>query len=147
MGTRAIYTFKDKNQAVHVYKHYDGYPEGAVQFINNAIPHAWPLPRFKADEFASAFVKANKPERGGDVRLVNKELPWEYASDVEFWYIITQHPRTKALWVDIKKSNWYDSVITEDYWVGTLAEALDKWYSEQWKEKILAPIQSVDLVV
>jgi hypothetical protein len=37
MGTRAIYTFKDKSQAVHVYKHYDGYPEGAVQFINQNV--------------------------------------------------------------------------------------------------------------
>ena len=40
-----------------VYKHSDG----AVCWINKALEHAWPLPRFEADEFAAAFVAANKP--------------------------------------------------------------------------------------
>ena len=45
-----------------VYKHSDGYPYGAVCWITKALEHAWPLPRFEADEFAAAFVvAANKP--------------------------------------------------------------------------------------
>jgi hypothetical protein len=68
MGTRAVYTFIDKDYRHSVYKHWDGYPQWACKFIANAVPLAWPLPRFEADEFAAAFVAANKKE-GGDVRL------------------------------------------------------------------------------
>jgi hypothetical protein len=45
---------------VTIYKHSDGYPEGAVCWITRALEFAWPLPRFEADEFAAAFVAANK---------------------------------------------------------------------------------------
>ncbi len=45
---------------VTVYKHRDGYPSGAAQAIEAALPCAWPLPRFEPDEFAAAFVRANK---------------------------------------------------------------------------------------
>lgn len=60
MSTRAMYSFIDKGETVHVYKHHDGYPEGAAVAINNAILFAWQLPRFEANEFAAAFVAINK---------------------------------------------------------------------------------------
>lgn len=68
MSTRAVYTFIgcaefDRGERHHVYKHCDGYPSGAADAIAAAIPLAWPLPRFEADEFAAAFVAGNK-ERG-----------------------------------------------------------------------------------
>ena len=68
MGTRAVYTFIDEDDRHSVYKHWDGYPTQACRFIANALPLAWPLPRFEADEFAAAFVAANKKE-AGDIRL------------------------------------------------------------------------------
>jgi hypothetical protein len=65
MSTRACYRFIDPDtndpEVVTVYKHSDGYPDGAVCWISKALEHAWPLPRFEADEFAAAFVAANKP--------------------------------------------------------------------------------------
>ena len=65
MSTRACYRFIDPAltdpEVVTVYKHSDGYPDGAVCWITKALEHAWPLPRFEADEFAAAFVAANKP--------------------------------------------------------------------------------------
>jgi hypothetical protein len=65
MSTRACYRFIDPDtsdpEVVTVYKHSDGYPDGAVCWITKALEHAWPLPRFEADEFATAFVAANKP--------------------------------------------------------------------------------------
>jgi hypothetical protein len=78
MSTRAVYTFRDQDSQHAVYKHYDGYPTEALGFIENALARAWPLPRFEADEFAAAFVAANKtssgnvylttgPERHGDL--------------------------------------------------------------------------------
>ncbi len=69
MGTRAVYTFIDERSSVSIYKHWDGSPAWACRFIANALPLAWPLPRFEAEEFAAAFVAANK-KGGGDIYLV-----------------------------------------------------------------------------
>lgn len=68
MSTRAIFTFIDGNEKHHVYKHSDGYPKGAAQALTAALAYAWQLPRFEADEFAAAFVAANKSY------YINREL-------------------------------------------------------------------------
>ena len=66
MSTRACYRFIPDNGpndwpgVVTVYKHHDGYPTGAAKAIEAALDYAWQLPRFEADEFAAAFVAANK---------------------------------------------------------------------------------------
>ena len=102
MSTRAIYTFYDSANEVHVYKHHDGYPYnggrrihngetfegGGLVWIKDAKGFAWDLPRFEADEFAASFVKANKSV-GGGVRLIGDQQPWEYASDCEYWYKVS----------------------------------------------------------
>lgn len=82
MGTRAVFTFKDEDQSFSVYTQYDGYPEGAAEFLTKALPFAWALPRFEPDEFAAAFVAANK-EKGGSIRLTtgadaHVDLDYEY---------------------------------------------------------------------
>lgn len=70
MSTRGVYIFKDKNGGeFHVYKHWDNYPSGACEFLVDAMKKAWQLPRFEADEFACAFIAANKDCEGG-VRLI-----------------------------------------------------------------------------
>lgn len=77
MSTKAIYRFWDnrnRDEEYFVYKHYDNYPQGAVHHIQKATAHAWPFPRYEADEFASAFVAANKNPRGGEVRLISNHL-------------------------------------------------------------------------
>ncbi len=102
MSTNAVYFFDDtfKNDRgttniCAVYKHYDNYPEGAASHIEAAKDYAWKLPRFEADEFASAFVAANKNKDGGEIKLiplfehtsrpeVMKDYPW-----CEFFYDIT----------------------------------------------------------
>ena len=96
MSTRAMYTFYASDSEIHVYKHHDGYPYckfpegegGGLVWINEAKKFAWDLPRFEADEFASAFVAANKSD-GGGVRLVGDKRPWEFASDCEYWYKVS----------------------------------------------------------
>lgn len=84
MSTRGLYTFKDEYHSITVYVHFDNYPTGAVQKIEDALKYAWKLPRFEADEFAAAFVAANKTG-GGDVRLTNN------ATDMgqDYHYFIT----------------------------------------------------------
>lgn len=75
MSTRAMYTFFDETikSGYHVYKHHDGYPTGAAEHIERARPHAWPLGRFEADEFAAAFVAGNKsPYINQELELLRK---------------------------------------------------------------------------
>lgn len=94
MSTRACYRFTDPNskEIFTIYKHHDGYPSGAAEAIANALPHAWPLPRFEADEFAAAFCAGNKESPGG-VRVVNKPgkaAAYKFASDIEYVYDISR---------------------------------------------------------
>jgi len=60
MSTRAIYSFDTDYGMVHVYKHHDGYPTGAADALKAAQAYAWPLPRYEGDDYAAAFVAANK---------------------------------------------------------------------------------------
>jgi hypothetical protein len=85
MSTRAAYTFIDKYHTHHIFKHHDGNPSGAVQWIRAALGNAWKLPRFEADEFAASFVAANKDGQGG-VRLIHD---WQDYTDIEYRYEIT----------------------------------------------------------
>jgi hypothetical protein len=92
MGTRAVYTFKDKHESFNVYKHYDGYPEGegagpgAYGFIKAAKEFAWDLPRFEASDFAAAFIAANKQPGGGDIYFTDS---YKNHGDLEYRYEIT----------------------------------------------------------
>jgi hypothetical protein len=95
MSTRATYTFVETGGAdkayYHVYKHHDGYPEGAEKALKAALDYAWPLPRYEADELAAAFVAANKDGPGG-IRLTADGAPegWkDKALDQEYHYEIS----------------------------------------------------------
>ena len=113
MSTRACYTFSDQSGDVHVYKHHDGYPYckfnqgegGGLVWINDAKKFAWPLPRFEADEFAAAFVAANKGVNG-DVRLINTPDPWDFSSDSEYWYKVSCF-YADELFVAVFSVNWW----------------------------------------
>jgi hypothetical protein len=85
MATRAVYTFRDNDSQFHVYKHWDGYPEAALEFIAKAQGFAWDLPRYEAADFAAAFVVANKKPGGGDVYLTTH---WENHSDLDYRYLV-----------------------------------------------------------
>lgn len=102
MATRAVYVFKDSYSSYAVYKHWDGYPSQALKFIENALTHAWPLPRFEPDEFATAFIAANKKEEG-DIRLVHYWDLMNNCSGEEFTYIVTV--KNNELWIKYKDWN------------------------------------------
>lgn len=89
MSTRATYEFRDGRGAHTVYQHHDGYPAGGLQWIANAIPLAWPLPRFEADEFAASFIAGNK-DRGGSVRLTRGR---DAHGDTQFHYVVSMKDR------------------------------------------------------
>jgi hypothetical protein len=93
MSTRAIYTFIDQDAKpkdfINIYKHYDGYPSGALEAIQEAFAYAWTLPRFEADDFAAAFVAGNKSVSGGGIRVFptgpQKNI-CKSACDIEYRY-------------------------------------------------------------
>lgn len=95
MGTRSVFTFKDGYRIARVYQHWDGYPSGAVDAIRAALSKAWPLPRYEPDEFASAFITANK-SGAGNYRVIGSVVqapetflkPYEFAFDIEYSYLI-----------------------------------------------------------
>ena len=78
MGTRAIIEFADvrderPGNGFLVYQHWDGDPVTVRTNVLAALPLAWPLPRFEADEFAAAYIAANKKREGG-FRLVRYDV-------------------------------------------------------------------------
>lgn len=128
MGTRAVYSFFDnydpsltfqKEMGYHVYKHWDGYPEGAAGFFANTLEKAWKLPRYEADEFAAAFVAVNKGEGGGNVRLCHSQIE-KY--DIEYVYEIfrakNQQLIIKAYTVDF----WDDDKKKSEFFYGRLKD-------------------------
>ena len=79
MSTRAVYTFIDVRGTFHVYKHCDGYPEGAVGFIKAAFEIGSP----KASNLAVSFIIANtKP----DNQYSWSELTSHYDEHVDLEY-------------------------------------------------------------
>ena len=139
MGTRAIYQFRDGDDECFVYKHYDNYPQGAVHFIEAAKGFAWKLPRFEADEFASAFVAANKNKAGGEVRLVSNHFNGE--DDIldahnwcDYYYTVyfNRLDGVQALCVEVQESFYQKdgSVKWETIWEGTHDEMMQKYGRE-----------------
>ena len=134
MGTRAIYQFHDGDDECFVYKHYDNYPEGAVHFIEDAKSMAWKLPRFEADEFAAAFVAANKNRKGGEVRLISHHLKSEDEILKEhhwcdYHYVIHFDKTIGDLWVEIWESFYQKDGSTKwsEVWTGTHTEMMEKY--------------------
>jgi hypothetical protein len=115
MSTRAIYTFKGFGDTYHVFKHHDGYPEGAADAIKNALLYAWEMPRYEPDEFAAAFIAGNKPFRGG-VRVAKSRTQY---SDVEFGYTIypLEHKKQHD-YPQMHVGQLLIDVVSTDYWDG-----------------------------
>ena len=107
MSTRAVYTFKDETESFAVYKHYDGYPEGAVEFIKNALDFAWGGGRFEASDLSAAFVAANKGKGGGDVYLTKGH---NRHGDLDYDYVIYYK---NGLQLDVYEHRWGPE--SEDY--------------------------------
>ena len=127
MGTRAVYTFSDTAESYHVYKHWDGYPEGAAMWLVQGLAYAWKLPRFEADEMACAFIAGNKKlHTGGDVRLLSTGPIDQVApSDIEYWYEVFQAPNGQLIvkaWAVENWTKWTAHVV----FYGRLADFAEK---------------------
>lgn len=127
MGTRAVYSFIDEKDTFHVYKHWDGYPTGAIEFIDNALPYAWTLPRFEAMDFSASFIAGNKSKGGGDVYNTDH---WQHHGDLEYRYEITL--KDKKLWVKIFEKT-YPSRKYNLFDMGFLDDLKIKYLSDEYK--------------
>lgn len=124
MGTRAVYTFKDENgDKFHVFKHWDNYPSGAKNFIENALDCSWQLPRFEADEFACSFIASNKRDRG-DIRLCNH---YDDYGNLDYRYEI--YMEEDKLYVDA-----YRAADVETPWILIFHGSLDEFKNFEEKE-------------
>lgn len=109
MSTKAIFTFKDDSRGVYnVYNHWDGDPEYAYNKIKNALPYAWKLPRFEADEFSAAFIAGNKTEHGNFRCYIGNKAD---NPDIDFHYIVTLkdnelYIEAQVLQIEKKKYKW-----------------------------------------
>lgn len=147
MGTRAVYVFKDiKEDAMFhaVYKHWDSYPAGAAGFFVKALGNSWDLPRYEADEFAAAFVAANK-SGPGDVRLTNNP---EYHSDLEYVYELFQAKNGQLIIQAFSVNFWETNKERTEIFYGRLKDFVREHGSEEdkkaWDEIDGSPNKLVD---
>jgi len=95
MSTRCNIIVADAQKRIQLYRHCDGYPDtehGVLATLPQALPFAWPLPRFEADDFAAALIRAWK-KHGGDIYIDGSPDGWELVhGEVEWVYLITQRP-------------------------------------------------------
>ena len=129
MGTRAVYCFMDDtfntDEIFSVYKHWDGYPSGAADFLTKTIPFAWKLPRFEPADFASAFITANKNEGGGDVYLT---IGYQNHGDLEYYYEISPSEKNGQLIIRAFEVSYEgdDSILSEIFY-GRLKDFVDTY--------------------
>jgi hypothetical protein len=125
MGTRAVFTFVDAYDKFSVYKHWDGYEEGACIFLVNAIPFSWGMNRYEACDFAAAFIAANK-KSGGDVYF--SKGPEDHG-DLEYKYELTKAENGQFI---IRATHIaYEKV--EDIFYGRLKDFVNKYGSSECK--------------
>ena len=97
MSTRSNLIIEDGHDRIQLYRHCDGYPDGAggvLADLELALPYAWPIPRFEASDFAAAIVRAWKTEGGGNIYIDGSPKGWELIhGDTEWVYVVK--PRKK----------------------------------------------------
>ena len=71
MATRSTISVHGTDTAIHIYRHWDGYPSAVIPDLYSALSFAWPLPRFEADEFAAAIVCSMKT-KPGNIRICSE---------------------------------------------------------------------------
>ena len=131
MSTNAIIYVTNDEKTYAIYKHWDGHPQGVQPMIERALTLAWPLPRFEPDEFAAAFVAANKTG-SGDVRLLNPdevENTW-----FDFVYVVRHMEGSDKLNVTVGHCTGMDELDRIDFvmtWVGYHTRVAEAYATEE----------------
>jgi hypothetical protein len=109
MSTRSVITVFDadsNDNSYSIYRHCDGYPDsasGVLETLAKALPFAWALPRFEAEDFAAAIIRAWKQPGGGNIYLT----PGKQAhGDIEWYYEIRPAGKQIAVTVFEVTNDW-----------------------------------------
>jgi hypothetical protein len=128
MSTRSNIIVQDEYSRIQIYRHYDGYPQAVIPELAQALEFAWELPRFEADEFAAAIVRAWKDEGGGHIRIDGNPKAFEMVhGDTEFVYVIKFDKRKNEPFIEVY--DWHD------YWLEK-ANINAKSFTPKMREKI-----------
>lgn len=103
MATRAVYSFKDYDNIFYVYKHWDGSPNTAIQFIKNGIAFGQHTSSFEASDLATSFIASNK-KGAGDIYLTHH---YGDHGDIEYRYEI--YGENGSIKVDVYQKIWSES--------------------------------------
>lgn len=89
MSTRCNVVIRDGyGRAMQLYRHADGYPESVIPDLKDVLPFAWDLPRFEADDFSAAIVRAWK-QHGGQIYIDGTYVQGETVhGDIAYLYVI-----------------------------------------------------------
>jgi len=142
MSTRAVYDFIDNGKWAHksvsIYKHHDGYPNGAIGFILNATKIHVP----SGDEFTNYRNDTNIRDRlvvGFFVNNVESGMMeitrgHKFHGDLEYRYeIIGSNDHAFSHEIKIFERDYYsdDETPSKLIFDGTLKEAMDKYLEER----------------
>lgn len=86
MSTAAKIIVKDDISRFVLYQHHDG--DTVKKSAFEALKYAWPLPRFDAAEFATAYIATVKPPGAGHIYLVGDD---EDMCDYDYCWVISSH--------------------------------------------------------
>ena len=106
MSTRCTIQIFDPDDMYYIYRHCDGYPHGrhgVPATLAEALPYAWPFPRFEASDFAAAIIRAWKKEGGGNVYFTQGH---DCHADTEYQYNVTT--RDGKLRLSVEAVGWMD---------------------------------------
>lgn len=112
MSTRSTITVRDSKDSAEgfsIYRHGDGYPDtphGVFNTLKEALPYAWPWPRYEAMDFAAAIVAAWKQKGGGNIYFTKGR---DAHGDTEYHYEIYQKERNIIVdcYVPGRQVDWY----------------------------------------
>ena len=129
MSTRAVYEFISSDEfapkKVSVYKHHDGYPQGAVNFIWSAYHDTLPSTKYHSpirDKLVVGFIK-NNAGRG----LIQITSGRSAHGDLDYYYEIHDDP---DITVKCFERDWDSNYSFKFIWEYPIAEAWQRFTSD-----------------
>lgn len=133
MSTKATYEFTEeqtKRRPPIIYKHHDGYPEGAACWIYNAFKH-------RHRGAAAGFLRGNPESELTESHEIHGDTEYRYTIDT-----------TDPAWIVTALAGRYndddDDKTWTPYFVGTLAAMLEKYGHELLSPEEYWPLLSVE---
>lgn len=112
MATRATYSFaRPHGPQVTVYKHWDGYPEGAADHLTDALT-------------AEAFIRKHPDSEITAERDAHGDTEWHYS--VHHYQDVWE----KQILIWVMRRDWRDS----DNWITVYDGPIDAWFEQNKRE-------------